>query len=60
MKTQFSRFGEDLEKSQKAIGAASDKIDAAVKRSNAITGKLERIELPESDDVGTENNLISE
>lgn len=60
LKTQFSRFGEDLEKSQKAIGAASDKIDAAVKRSNAITGKLERIELPESDDVGTENNLISE
>lgn len=60
LKTQFSRFGEDLEKSQKAIGAASDKIDAAVKRSNAITGKLERIELPESDDVGMENNLISE
>lgn len=60
LKTQFSRFGEDLEKSQKAIGAASDKIDAAVKRSNAITGKLERIELPESYDVGTENNLISE
>lgn len=60
LKTQFSRFGEDLEKSQKAIGAASDKIEAAVKRSNAITGKLERIELPESDDVGTENNLISE
>lgn len=60
LKTQFSRFGEDLEKSQKAIGAASDKIEAAVKRSNAITGKLERIELPESDDVGMENNLISE
>ena len=57
LKTQFSRFGEELEKSQKAIGAASDKLDAAVKRSNAISGKLERIELPESVDISTRDIL---
>ena len=59
LKTQFSRFGEDLEKSQKAIGAASDKIEAAVRRSNAITGRLERIELPDEIEEGSkeiENN----
>lgn len=59
LKTQFSRFGEDLEKSQKAIGAASDKIEAAVRRSNAITGRLERIELPDEIEEGIkeiENN----
>ncbi|MBO8437105.1 MAG: DNA recombination protein RmuC [Spirochaetes bacterium] len=47
LKTQFSRFGEDLEKSQRALDAASDKIEAAVRRSNTISGKLERIELPD-------------
>ena len=62
LKTQFFRFGEDLEKTQSAIDKASDRISDAVKRNSMITGKLERIELP--DDVGLEaefsssNNLI--
>ena len=50
LKTQFSRFGEDLEKSQRALDAASDKIEAAVRRSNTISGKLERIELPDQEE----------
>ena len=61
LKTQFYRFGEDLEKSQKAIFAASDKIEAAVKRSSTISGKLDRIELPEADGeqiVDSSSNLI--
>ena len=62
LKTQFFRFGEDLEKTQSAIDKASDRISDAVKRNSMITGKLERIELP--DDAGLEaefsssNNLI--
>ena len=48
LKTQFYRFGDDLEKSQRALESATGKIEAAVKRSNTITGKLERIELPDS------------
>ena len=58
----FFRFGEDLEKTQSAIDKASDRISDAVKRNSMITGKLERIELP--DDAGLEaefsssNNLI--
>ncbi len=61
LKTQFYRFGEDLEKSQKAIFAASDKIEAAVKRSSTISGKLDRIELPEAEGeqiVDSSSNLI--
>ena len=50
LKTQFSRFGEDLEKSQRALDAASDKIEAVVRRSNTISGKLERIELPDQEE----------
>ena len=49
LKSQFYRFGEDLEKSQKALGAASDKIEAAMRRSNSISGKLSRIELPDAE-----------
>ena len=62
LKTQFFRFGEDLEKTQSAIDKASDRISDAVKRNSMITGKLERIELP--DDAGLEaefsssNNII--
>ena len=52
LKTQFFRFGEDLEKTQSAIERASDRINDAVKRNSMITGKLERIELP--DEVGIE------
>ena len=63
LKAQFMRFGEDLEKSQKAIDAASGRIEAAVRRSNTITGKLERIELPDEEgqalpNVSLEQNLI--
>lgn len=47
LKTQFFRFGEDLEKTQSAIDRASDRINDAVKRNSMITGKLERIELPD-------------
>ena len=47
LKTQFFRFGEDLEKTQSAIDKASDRISDAVKRNSMITGKLERIELPD-------------
>ena len=47
LKTQFFRFGEDLEKTQNAIDRASDRINDAVKRNSMITGKLERIELPD-------------
>ncbi len=54
LKSQFYRFGEDLEKSQKALGAASDKIEAAMRRSNSISGKLSRIELPDEDGVELE------
>ena len=60
LKTQFVRFGEDLEKSQKAIGAASDKIEAAVKRSNTISGKLERIELPEIEETTVDSPIMIE
>ena len=52
LKTQFFRFGEDLEKTQSAIDKASDRISDAVKRNSMITGKLERIELP--DDINME------
>ena len=50
LKTQFYKFGDDLEKSQKALESATGKIEAAVKRSNSISGKLERIELPGDED----------
>ena len=49
LKMQFYRFGEDLEKSQKALGTASDKLEAAMRRSNTISGKLSRIELPDAE-----------
>ena len=52
LKTQFFRFGEDLEKTQSAIDRASDRISDAVKRNSMITGKLERIELPEDIEKG--------
>ena len=52
LKTQFFRFGEDLEKTQNAIDRASDRISDAVKRNSMITGKLERIELPEDIEKG--------
>ena len=55
LKTQFFRFGEDLEKTQNAIDRASDRISDAVKRNSMITGKLERIELP--DDIAGEKPL---
>ena len=55
LKAQFMRFGEDLEKSQKAIDAASGRIEAAVRRSNTITGKLERIELPDDGEQTLQN-----
>ena len=56
LKTQFFRFGDDLEKTQAAIDKASDRIGAAVKRNSMITGKLERIELPE--DVRSEDGNL--
>ena len=43
---------EDLEKTQSAIDRASDRINDAVKRNSMITGKLERIELPEDIEKG--------
>ncbi len=46
LRTQFGRFGEDLDRSRAAIATASDRVDAALKRSSAISGRLERIELP--------------
>ena len=52
LKTQFFRFGEDLEKTQNAIDRASARISDAVKRNSMITGKLERIELPEDIEKG--------
>lgn len=55
LKTQFFRFGEDLEKTQNAIDRASDRISDAVKRNSMITGKLERIELP--DDIAADKTL---
>ncbi len=55
LKTQFFRFGEDLEKTQSAIDRASDRINDAVKRNSMITGKLERIELP--DDIAGSETL---
>lgn len=55
LKTQFFRFGEDLEKTQNAIDRASDRINDAVKRNSMITGKLERIELP--DDIAGSESL---
>lgn len=55
LKTQFFRFGEDLEKTQNAIDRASDRISDAVKRNSMITGKLERIELP--DDIAGDKPL---
>lgn len=54
LKTQFFRFGEDLEKTQNAIDRASDRISDAVKRNSMITGKLERIELPEDIEKGAQ------
>lgn len=58
LKTQFFRFGEDLEKTQNAIDRASDRINDAVKRNSMITGKLERIELPE--DIVTGEKLSAD
>ena len=57
LKTQFFRFGEDLEKTQNAIDRASDRINDAVKRNSMITGRLERIELP--DDIAAEQPRLS-
>ncbi len=49
LKTQFYRFGEDLEKTQSAIERAQDRIGSAVRRNNAISTKLDRIELPDEE-----------
>ncbi len=62
LKTQFFRFGEDLEKTQAAIDRASDRIGDAVKRNSMITGKLERIELPdeiESTSIEVKSNELN-
>ena len=55
LKQQFSRFGEDLEKTQAAMERAQDRLGDAVKRNNIITGKLGRIELP---DNSPDDNLL--
>ncbi|MDO4540699.1 MAG: DNA recombination protein RmuC [Syntrophomonadaceae bacterium] len=44
VKTEFSRFGNSLEKVQKKLQEASNSIDAAATRSRAVERKLKKVE----------------
>lgn len=59
VKTQFGRFGEILEKTQKKLTEASNTIDDAVKKSRTIERKLKNVEALPAQDVAAASMLDS-
>lgn len=58
LKKQFSAFSEELDATRRSLESATSKVDKAVKRSGMITGRLERIELPDEVEQNGENSTL--
>ena len=58
IKTEFGRFGEILEKTQKKLQEASSTIESATKKSRTISRKLDKVALPESTSAVEEVKLL--
>ena len=60
LKHQFALFGEDLAATKKSLDSAASKVEKAVKRNDTISGKLQRIELPDNMEIDKTDELLLE
>lgn len=60
LKHQFSLFGADLEATRKSLESATSKVEKAVKRNDTISGKLQKIELPEDVEIESKEEILLE
>lgn len=60
LKHQFSLFGADLEATRKSLESATSKVEKAVKRNDTISGKLQKIELPDDVEIESKEEILLE
>lgn len=60
LKHQFALFGEDLAATKKSLDTATSKVEKAVKRNDTISGKLQKIELPDNMDLEKPDEFLLE